>query len=197
MWTRPRATIQQIVDSNPEYLVIALAGISGFSQALGRASSNGLGDGSEWIGTLLMAYIAGPISGIIYLYMGGALIRWTGSWIGGNSSSQNIRTAIAWSNVPVVWALPLWIPMLFLFGQDLFTTEGPDFESTPSLAFLWLGFWVIQSAIGVWSAVALMKCLGQVQGFSAWKAFGNTILAGLVLVIPVVIISLVVFGLTR
>lgn len=103
IWTTPRATIQHIVDTDPERWVMVLAAISGFAQVLDRASMRNLGDKMEWPAILLVAAIAGPITGIISLSLGGALIRWSGSWIGGNASSQNIRAAIAWSSVPIIW----------------------------------------------------------------------------------------------
>jgi len=192
MWTKPRATIQQIVDTNPEHLVMILAAISGFSQVLSRASMRSMGDELAWPFIFLIAAIAGPIGGIIGLYIASALIRWTGSWIGGNASSQNIRAALAWSSVPIIWALILWLPELALFGQELFTTETPIIDANPSLVILMLGFAAIELSIGIWTAVVFLKCLGQVQGFSAWKALGNAFLAGIVIVIP---IAVIVFGL--
>ena len=95
IWTKPRATIQQIVDTNPEHLVLLLAAIGGFSSVLDRASTRSLGDKLDWPVIFLIAAIVGPIAGIIALYIGSALIRWTGSWIGGKASSQTIRAAMA------------------------------------------------------------------------------------------------------
>ena len=102
MWTKPRATIQQIVDSNPGRLVLILAAISGFSRALDRASIGNFGDRWEWPEIFLLSAITGLIVGIISLYVGSALIRWTGTRLGGNASWQNIRAAWAWSSVPII-----------------------------------------------------------------------------------------------
>jgi hypothetical protein len=188
MWIKPRATIQQIVDTNPEHLVLLLAAIAGFSQVLDRASMKGMGDRWEWPIIFIIATIAGPIGGIIGFYIGGALIHWTGKWIGGKASSQDIRAAIAWSAVPIIWALILWIPGLVLFGQELFTTEMPSIDADPSLALIFLGFAAIEIIVGIWAFVVFLKCLGQVQGFSAWKALGNAILPGLIIIVPIVLI---------
>jgi len=38
MWTKPRATIQNIVDTNPENFVLILAAISGFFTSIDRTS---------------------------------------------------------------------------------------------------------------------------------------------------------------
>ncbi len=189
MWTKPRSTIQQIVDANPEHLVWRLAAILGFSDVLDIAVTISMGDNLGWPTIFLIAVIAGPILGVIYLYIGSALICWTGHWIGGKASSQNIRAAFVWSGVPIIWSLILWIPQLALLGQELFTTETPIIDATPLLAYILLGFVAIETIIAIWAIVVFLKCLGQVQGFSAWKALGNGVLATLVIILPIAIIS--------
>lgn len=187
IWTKPRETIQQIVDTNPKYLVLALAAAVGFSQMLDNAVMDNLGDTLEWPIIFITAAIGGSIVGLIGLYIGGALIRWTGTWIGGTSSQENIRAAMAWSTVPVVCALVLWVPEIALFGQELFTTETPTLDAKPESALVLLLFGLIEITAGIWSIVLSLQCLGQVQGFSAWKALGNLLLAGLVFIIPITV----------
>lgn len=192
IWTRPRATIQQIIDTDPTRMVILLAALSGISQTLDRASFRSVGDTLELPTILLIALIAGPIGGILSLYIGGALIRWTGSWIGGTGTSENLRAAIAWSSVPVIWILPLWIPVLGIYGEEMFTTETPRLDASLKLLFLLVGIALFEVAIGVWSFVILLKCIGQVHEFSAWRALGNVVLAFLLIVVPLLITVLAI-----
>ncbi|MEM0966714.1 MAG: YIP1 family protein [Verrucomicrobiota bacterium] len=189
MWTKPRATMQQIIDENPDRLVILLAVVAGFSQALDQASVDNRGDHMEVPVIFIMSLVFGPVGGLIGLYLGGFLLSWTGNWIGGVASARFIRSAIAWSNVPIIWAMLLWIPELLLFGEELFTSATPSLEANPILATAMLGFGLIQVTVGVWTLVVFFKCLGQVQGFSAWKAVGNSLLAGLVIIIPVFVVA--------
>lgn len=197
MWIRPRASIQQIVDDDPDHLVVLLAAIAGIGSVLDRACMKSMGDRLELPLILIIAVIAGPIGGIISLYLFGALLRWTGSWIGGAATYRHVRAAVAWSKVPLIWAMALWIPELALFGKELFTSEVPIIEAKPILALMLLGFGLLEITIGIWAAIIFLKCLGQVQGFSAWRALANTCLAGLVIIIPLVIIVFGVFMLTR
>ena len=120
------------------------------------------------------------------LYIGSALIRWTGSWIGGKASSLSIRAAMAWSTVPEIWALALWIPALALFGQEMFTTAMPSIQENPALSIAFFGIAAVGIAAGIWQFVIYLKCLGRVQGFSAWKALGNSFMALMVVVLPLV-----------
>ncbi|WP_084004454.1 Yip1 family protein [Terasakiispira papahanaumokuakeensis] len=187
MWTKPRATIQHIIDTNPEQSVMLLAAIYGFSQALDRASVRDLGNSFDWPYILLIAAVLGPISGIIYLYLGSAIMRWVGGWMGGTASPQAVRAALAWSCIPMIWALILWLPELALFGQEMFTTATPTLDSTPSLSSVLLALSTIEMLIGIWAVVLLVLSLAQVQGFSAWKALGNVLLAVLVVMVPLLV----------
>lgn len=197
MWTRPRATMQQIIEENPERLVLLLAAIGGFSEALDRASTENLGDKMALPVIFAMAAVAGPILGIAGLYIGGALLRWTGEWIGGKGTSTTIRAAWAWSNVLLIWSLLLWIPALGFFGNEFFTAEIPGIEGDPLMLFILLGIGAVEVVIRLWTFVVYLKCLGQVQGFSAWKALGNTLLAGLVVIVPLMALVFVFYGLAN
>lgn len=190
MWTKPRATIQQIVDEDPERLIVVLVSLSGVDNALSRASAKNLGDIFDWPIIILIAVIVGPIGGMVTLYIGSALVRWTGTWLGGTAPLQNIQSAMAWSCVPVIWALPLWIPKISLLGHELFTTETPTIDANPAVALVVMAYAVVETTIGVWTIVIYLKCLGQVQGFSAWKALGNSVLAGLLVIVPIVLVLL-------
>lgn len=192
IWSRPRATIQQIVDSDPTRFVLGLAALNGVSEALNRASGRSVGDDLDLSVILLMAVVFGPLGGILSLYIGGALVRWTGSWVGGQASSQSIRAAIAWGLVPALWVSLLWIPELLLVGVEMFTTETPRADANANLGFVILGLVTIEMVGSIYAVVTVLKCLGQVQGFSAWKALGNLFLAGLVIVLPLFVIGLAI-----
>jgi len=197
IWTKPRATIQQIVETDPEKHVLALAAVAGVSSMLDRASIRNAGDEVNLGVILAAALLIGPLGGVIGLYLGAVLLRWTGRWIGGQGSTLNIRAAIAWACVPVVPAVLLWIPELLLAGSDLFTSETPRLDSNPTLALVLLPLLALGFVFGFWGIVLLTKCLGQVQGFSAWKALGNCVLALLVVVVPFVAVAAIVGVLAR
>jgi hypothetical protein len=142
------------------------------------------------------AAIVGPIAGLIALYLVAAMTSWTGKWIRGKAPSRNIRAAIAWSGVPIIWALVLWIPQVILFGRDLFTTKVPGIHAKPFSLFMFLGFGVIYITILIWASIVYLKCLGQIQGFSLWKALYNQILA-LLVSSPIAILAVIAFGLYK
>ena len=185
MWIQPRRTIRQIVDTDPERHVLLLAAIAGIGEVLNKASTKSTGDHLPLTAILLLAGIVGPIGGVISLYIGGALLRWTGGWIGGRAEAREIRSAIAWAGVLAIWTMILWVPELLLFGKEMFTIETPTIDASAVLTTL---FWLlagIEAILGMWTLVVFLKCLGEVQGFSAWKALGNCLLIGLVFLVPI------------
>lgn len=196
IWIKPRETIRKIVDTDPTKYVTVLAMLAGIGQALDRASSRNMGDSLPLIAILGICLIFGPIGGIISLYIGGALYRWSGSWLGGQASSEEVRAAIAWSSVPIIFTLPLWIPELLLFGEEMFTKATPKLNANPLLGIVLLGFVAVEVIVGIWAFVVFMKGLGEVQKFSAWKALGSVILGTLVIFVPILCIVGVIVGLS-
>ena len=98
----------------------------------------------------------------------------------------------AWGLVPALWVSLLWIPELLLVGVEMFTTETPRADANVNLGFVILGLVTIEMVGSIYAVVTVLKCLGQVQGFSAWKALGNVFLAGLVIFLPLFVIGLAI-----
>jgi hypothetical protein len=167
--------------------------LAGVGQALDRASSRSIGDSIPLVAILAICVILGPIGGIISLYIGGALFRWSGSLLGGQASSQEVRAAIAWASVPTIAVLSLWIPELLIFGEELFTSATPRIDANPFLAVLLLGFAAIEIIAAIWAFVISLQSLGEVHKFSAWKALGAVVLGTLVILVPLLCIVGVLF----
>jgi len=191
IWTSPRGTIRRIVDSDPKHHVIILAMLAGFAIFLGY-ESGGPNDSLQAI--LIKCAILGPISGIFNLYIWSALVRWTGSWFGGQASSIEVRAALAWSLVPKICALVLWVPKLALFGKTLLTGALHTSIFNLSGAYPALsGFTIVETVIGIWVFVIYLKCLGEVHRFSAWKALGASILGWLIIFLPFIALFVALF----
>ena len=182
IWIKPRETIRCIVSTDPTRQVILLAALGGIAQSLDRAASEYFGDKLSMPVLLIMILALGPIGGVISLYILGALFRWTGSWFGGDATTEEVRAAIAWSNVPIIWALLLWIPKLALFGEELFKSATPRMDANLLLIILLFIFGIVELVIGIWTFIVFLKCLGEVHRFSVWKALGAVLVPSLVLI---------------
>lgn len=70
----------------------------------------------------------------------------------------------------------------------MFTYDTPRIDDSLPLTLALLGFCLAEFVISIWWFVVFLKCIGEVHTFSAWKALGASLLAGLVLVGPVLLV---------
>jgi hypothetical protein len=188
IWTRPRATIRGIVDTNPLLHVVPLAMAGGVVQTIDRAVQRNAGDVLSLPAIIALAVFLGPIGGLIGLFVGGWFTRTAGRWLGGHATPEQVRAAIAWSFIPGLATIPILIVQIGFFGRDLFTQSKLTVDSDSFLTVVLMVTGVLEVVLGIWSFVILLKCVGEVQGFSAWKAFGSFILIGLVIFVPIMLL---------
>jgi hypothetical protein len=148
----------------------------GAIESLAAASEENLGDDMGIVPIFLIAAIAGPVSGIITLFVSGWLLTITGRWLGGLADGVSLRSAIAWASVIQLWAALIWIPEIALFGSEMFTTEMPILDANPGYAEVLGALASLRGVLGIWGLVVYLKCIGEVQGFSAWRALGSVLL---------------------
>jgi hypothetical protein len=197
IWIKPRATIRGIVDTNPNYLVIPLALANGILGALNNAAQRNAGDRLPDATILGLAFTLGPIGGLIGLYVGAWALGLSCRWLGGRVDSTAVRAAVAWSAVPTLATIPIWILQLAIFRHEMFTTEMPSVDANPSLFALVIATGCIEFVLAIWSFVILLKTVGEVQGFSAWRALGAVLLITLIVLIPIVILVVIAIFLSR
>lgn len=195
IWTKPRGTIRWIVETDPTRHVVLLAVVGGIANSLSNFELMNLGDFLPLPFMLIFSIVAGTIGGLLYLYIAGAILRWTGSWFGGEATSEEVRAAIAWSSVPAIWGLILWALGLILLWEELFTIPILPYPN-PSKIYLFYGFYWVRAGIVIWSAIVFYKCLGEVHRFSAWKALGATIILRFIS-LPIYLGCVFVMNLTR
>lgn len=195
VWTRPRETIRRIIETDPTRSWLLVAALAGVANALDRASGRNAGDKLPLPTIIAGAVGLGAVWGVVSVYLGAFLLALTGRWIGGRGSRAELRAAVAWAQVPVALSLLLWVPELALVGREMFTAETPELDDNPAAAIGLFLFGLAELTLGVWSLVLLLKCVGEVQGFSAWKALGNLLLAGLILFVPLTLAVVAVVAL--
>jgi Yip1 domain len=189
MWYAPRATVRHLIDGRAGG-ALPLAALLGISQALDRAASRDAAASMSLPAILALSVAAGAVAGPAMLYVSSWLVRWTGSWLGGHASAAELRTAIAWGQVPTISAMPLWIPVLLVGGLEMFRAEPRFADPSESLVVLICGF--AMAAAAIWGTVTAVLCVGEAHRFSAWRALGSLALAVAVVAVPLGAIGMVV-----
>lgn len=189
MWIRPRQTIRSIVQFNPNYMLFILCVIYGFPLILQMAQNSSLGNRFP-TGTILIATLLGSvIVGAIAINLGAFLLKWTGQWIQGKGTFQHIRAALAWSSIPNLFTILLWIINIIPFGRSVFTQQFGMLSSNNQDMPLSSLTVILQVVISVWGIIMLLKSLSEVQKFSIWKALLNIIILFVVFCVVLFVLS--------
>lgn len=176
IWGSPAKTVGAIVKFNSRYQLWLLSILHGLPMLLHLAQNMSVGAQFKTGWILFTLIILSGIVGIIGITIGSAFCYWTGRWIGGRGSFTNVRAAVAWSNVPNVVTIAMWVLLFIVFREDLFNGA---FATTTVLSkqILLLCAGVVQLVMAIWAIVILVKGLAQVHGFSSWKGLLNVVLA--------------------
>ncbi len=180
IWIRPRATIRALLDAPPRVWVWVLPILSGITQSLVQAQSNGVGARASATVILALAVPIGAAWGIIQLFVLAASVYLVARWGGSTATFAQIRTVIAWAAVPQVALLVCWLTGTALWGRLLFL--NPEIATSMGGPLFALGVLVISLATVtgvIWSFVIMVKGVAEARGGSAWQAFGNIIVAAL------------------
>ncbi len=196
IWFSPRATIARITASNPNQSLWILAAIYGFTSILNVFQSGAIGSQLSTLSLFLIAAVLSPIWGYLSFAIWSGLIAWTGKWLKGKGKFSTVRAAYAWSCVPFVFHIPLWIWMGALFGKQLFQ-NFPDHDLlTQSQVSLLFAIMIIKVILAIWSLVIYVNALAEVQSFSIFRAILNLIAAGIILVALLILLWVLVFYFT-
>lgn len=196
IWTHPRATIARIVAENPNRSLWWLAGIYGFCSLLNMFQSMFLGASVHVVGIVILAVVLAPFWGWINFSVWSAVVNWVGKWFKGRGSFITVRSAYAWSCVPILLNIPLWLLMVVLFGHQLFLNFPNAHLMPQSHVILLFTILVIKVVLAIWSLVIYLNTLAEVQGYSILKAILNVVVAGVILgIVLFVVWSLLIYAL--
>jgi hypothetical protein len=183
IWTEPRATIRRIVDTDPTRNVIALAAIGPAIGALSfeYVKAKELGSNNISLPWAAAFVAAKPLLGILNMFIGGVVLKWTGSMLGGAASAVELRAAIAWPQVisiaggiiSLLYWIVLGMPVVHFAPR---VVPQIDHAFTP---FAIVGG-LIAGTFAIWRLIVWLKCIGEVHRFSAWRALAATLIPGLV-----------------
>ena len=180
IWSEPRATIRKIVEENPKKSLWILAAIYGFSSLLDSFQSAALGNQVGVVDIAIIALALTWIWGYVVFSIWSWVICWTGRLLKGQGDFPKVRAAYAWSCVPLALNGILWIVLILVFGQPLFSNVPMErFLSSGQVALLFIVL-TCKVILAIWALVIYLNALSEVQQYSVLRAIGNVILAGII-----------------
>jgi hypothetical protein len=197
IWTRPRATMRGIVDTNPAFRVLPIAMAGGVLETIQFESVLGAGEQLSISAIVVVGVVLGPPVGWILLYAGAWLVEMSCRLLRGQADSREVRAALAWSSVPLLATIPIWIIRAVLLGRELFTFAKPSLLANPTLAYILIATFIPELLLQIWWLVITVKALGEVQRFSAWRALNSLLLLTAPPVLLVVILLIAAYFLLK
>ena len=176
IWTEPRGTIRGIIDTNPKYGFLLLSAVYGLPIAFNIAQSLSFGTAIPLWTILIAALISCIFIGVLGISISAWILLVTGRWIQGKGSFQTIRAAVAWSQVPNFVTIIMWAVLFGVFTSQVFSKGFSETQFIGFEAGIVFIVFLVQTIISIWSFIILLKTLGEVQGFSAWKALLNILI---------------------
>lgn len=188
IFTKPRETFKRVMENRSMGIIILLAVLAGIATAL--ANNDRMKDfpGSlPWPAALLVEILFGAIGGLLSLYVGSAIMYMIGKWFKGEAFYKDVMAASAWSQMPNIFTLPLFLLAVLLLGRAYY--DDSYLGGNPGLAILIIFLAFLQFAAGIWSYIIWLFAFSEAQHFSVLKAF----LCSLVAFALAFLIAIIVF----
>lgn len=206
----PRETVRTFLDAPDDRLSFALVLLGTIATTLLRndhASRFGFVRSLPAPLSALLVFVAvlvmAAVTAVLF-YLSSHLGAWIGRALGGRANAREVRVAIAWGSVPMIWSLLFVVParvLIFAIGAQnalraaiLGHHHPGDFLATRTVAVMIIGLVValLFLAVLVWTLVVTSQCLGEAHRFSSVLGF-VTLVASVAIPLFVVIGSIVGF----
>jgi hypothetical protein len=183
--TNPVSTFQALRDDSeeaasareePVLAIVLLAGIAGILATpayVGNLLDDPARDG---IVVAVLLFLTGALYGAATYWIGGGALALGIRSAGGESNYRHARHILAYSAVPTVLSLAVWLVALAAYGGDLFRSGGADEHGA--------GHWLLpvgQAVFFAWSFVLLVVGVRTVHDWVVTRSLGAIALAVLAL----------------
>lgn len=187
--TKPKETILQVVKINPNYKLWLLCFIYGFVSILGFSQSVSLGYRLNFFLIILACLILATLWGYIAFSVSSFFVYITGKWLKGVANYKSIRAAFAFSNVPMIVNIFIWILLIFVFQDKIFKDFPTSYILTKFEMIILFTALFIQLIISVYVIVLYINTIAAVQNFSILRSIFNIILSLVLAFVITLIIS--------
>lgn len=170
MILKPRVAIRSVLQEHPKFGFWILA--SGYSIAFSFHTANfySWGLSHSFFSIFLPLFLLSPIWGALIFYLDGWILSFTASWFGQPKASfLQLRTAVAWSKVPSIFSLTMWILLSISDSGRVFI----HYASNASLVIIVF----ISLILNLWSFGLLVQSVRELQSFSLLRAFNNVLIS--------------------
>ncbi|MBP1618888.1 MAG: hypothetical protein H6Q14_2715 [Bacteroidetes bacterium] len=192
IWTSPRLVFKYLNDNTYDKYVTILLVLGGITRAFDRASAKSLGDNMSLIAIFALCIVLGGLLGWIAYYIYAAILSWTGKWLNGQGNTKSLLRMIAHAMIPSIVALVLLIPQIVFLGNGAFQSNIDINGSGLVSIIIFYTTLLLEITLGIWTFVIFVIGISEVQKISIGKAILNLILSGLIILVPITLLTLII-----
>lgn len=185
---RPRETMRRVLETRGRRLVVPLVLLASFSAVLTR--SNELFGATATLRAVNAAI--NVVAWVILFHLFAWIALVAGRFLGGTGTARDVRAALAWGLVPLVWAIVYRLPVALFAGSarggigfDIGDGGVRIGEITASGCVVPILLAVVELAVLVWSIVAASNTVAEAHRFSSLRGAATI---GIAASAPVVIV---------
>lgn len=179
-------------DKNVNLLLI----LAGITSTFNRASTKNMGDNLPLWGVIITCIIVGIIFGWITYYIYAALINWTGKWLKGQGTTNAILRVLSYAVIPSITSMVLLIPQMVIYGNDIFRSDGDISSGGIASNIFFYTSLLLEFGLSIWSIILCVIAISEVQKLSIAKAVLNLALPAIVIMTPIFLLILIIYGLS-
>lgn len=189
----PRGIIGCVLSTASYRLTLILAAGVGLTQTAGAVLGASPGGAYSTLLKFLVVLILAPPIGILLVYVRGFFIHRAGRFLHGQAHHREVRTALAWSEIPLLLGSGVVLLQAVMGGLGIAAAGGAMDHSLP-LLLSQAGFGLLHAVLGLWAFSLLLHTVAEIQGFSMGRSFASIVLAAAMVVIPIVIVGGLLIG---
>ena len=193
VWLRPRRVARELASTpigRADYLLGAAQGVLNWL-VLSRVQSVGASAG---VATILgRALVAGPIAGILGMLLMAAVYLRLGRRAGGTATRAQIVHVLAYSGVPMLASLLLWLLTTALAGRAVFFAT-PRAGLEPFVLLLLRLQIVVHGILVGWSLLLQVMGLSEAERLPIGRAFGIWVLGQVLVLLVLLALRLVLLS---
>ncbi len=183
IWFYPKSVFRFINYYEYDKYMVLLLVLVGISNAFDQAFARTMADKLPMVAVIALCIIFGALLGWIGSFIYASLLSWTGRWLKGKATTDDMVKVIAYANIPVVCSLAI-LPVKIIINGDGMFRQGGEFATDSLTALLNSGLMVVDAGLTLWTLVLTIVGIAVTQQFNFWKAILNVLLPILIFLVP-------------
>jgi len=193
VWLKPRRVFRELAGTPIGGLDYLLAAAQGTVNWLALARGESLGKSNSVLQIMGTALAFGSVAGVLSFFLMTEVYRRLARGLGGEASRAQLFHVLAYSGIPMVVSLGLWLLTASLVGESAFIeTPAPDVDRF--VRVLLGAQFAAHVALVLWSALLQIMGLSEIERISVPRAFGLCVFGQLVVAFLAVLLALLLEG---